>query len=189
MDVLKINEVKIDKRKGNSGRKKQDFKILDGIESTPEERYVGFGEFVINKPQLFKFNRLCVKYKKNLGSVGKIPCRQVSSTFRDIIKTIWDEQKINHKLLMELSDDEKDFLSNLISRAGLESKLGLDGFRSKDQDEQYKRFELLKGEVLAGNNNKKILQELKQLVLKFMNDGSISKAEGGQILIELMSIL
>lgn len=183
-----IRGYKIDKRKTNSGRHKDIFCVIPGIDEAPEERYVGFGQLVINKPSLFKNHRLAVKYKTSLGSVAKFPSRQVSSKFADLIKTILDEQKINHTLLSELSDDEKDLFFNLVKRAKLESKLGMSGYRTKEQDEQYKRFEILKGQVLAGNNNKQVLKDLKQMILKFMSDGTISYQEGALILIELMSI-
>lgn len=176
------------KPKQKSGRRKELFTIVDGIDMAPEERYINFGQLVINKPSLFKENRLAIKYRNSLGSVNKFRARKVSSKFRDLIKTIIEEQKINHKLMSELTDDEKDFFFNLIKRAKLESKLGLTGYRTKEQEEQYARFELLKGQVLAGNNNPKILKELKQLIMKFMVDGTISYQEGSMILLELLSI-
>lgn len=173
----------------NCGRRKEYFKVIPGIDIAPEERYVVFGQVVINKPSLFMDNRLAIKYKNSLSSVTNFPSKKVSNNFKELIKTILDEQKINHKILSELSDDEKDLFYNLIKRAKLESKLGMTGYRTCEQDKQYERFELLKGQVIAGNNNKQILQELKQLIVKFMNDGTLSKAEGGQILVELLSII
>lgn len=175
-------------REGGSGRRKEVFTVIPGINEAPEERYIVFGQLVINKPRLINDNKLSVKYKTTLGSVSKFKSARVSDQFKDLIKTILEEQKINHRLLSELSDLEKDLFYNLIKRAKLESRLGLDNYRTREQDQQYKRFDLLKGQILAGNNNPKILQELKQLIIKFMNDGTMSKSEGGSILVELLSL-
>ena len=171
------------------GRKRKDFTITEGIEPLVEERYVGFGSLVINKPMLIRDSKLSVKYKQSLTSLKKIPVKKISPEFRDIIKTILEEHKINHRLLSQLGEEEKDLFSNLIRLSHLESRLGLDGYRSFEQDKQLKRFELLKGEILAGNNNKEILKELKNMVIKFMENGTISKSEGGMILAEIMVVL
>ncbi len=46
-------------------------------------------------------------------------------------------------------------------------------------------FELLKGEYMAGNNNPKVISELRRLVVKMMSDGRIKKNQGLDLLMEL----
>jgi hypothetical protein len=62
------------------------------------------------------------------------------------------------------------------------------GLLTKRQQDIH-RFKVLKGQILAGNNNKKIVVELKALVLKLNKLGQISNKQATQVLQELNSIL
>ena len=50
------------------------------------------------------------------------------------------------------------------------------------------RFEILKGEILAGNDNKEMVREFKVMLLRFMNNGRIPRRQGQEILTDLASI-
>lgn len=72
----------------------------------------------------------------------------------------------------------------LESSAEIEGK----GLLTKRQQDIH-RFKVLKGQILAGNNNKKIVVELKSLVLKLNKLGQISNKQATQVLQELNTIL
>ena len=80
------------------------------------------------------------------------------------------------KLTMELSP-------NVVS-PNVEGK----GLLTKRQQDIH-RFKVLKGQILAGNNSKKIVVELKALVLKLNKLGQISNKQATQVLQELNSVL
>ena len=69
--------------------------------------------------------------------------------------------------------------------AGVWNGLGLKRTTTSTDEEDAKRFELLRGEYIAGNNNPKVLQELRRMVIKFINEGKIRKSEGMNLLMEL----
>jgi hypothetical protein len=46
----------------------------------------------------------------------------------------------------------------------------------------------LRGQVIAGNNNHKLLEELRKLTVKMMNCGKIQRKEGIDILLELSAM-
>jgi hypothetical protein len=54
-----------------------------------------------------------------------------------------------------------------------------------NDEEESKRFEILRGEVISGNNNQQVMTELRKLVIKFMNTGKIRKNEGLNLLMQL----
>ena len=70
------------------------------------------------------------------------------------------------------------------SSAEIEGK----GLLTKRQQDIH-RFKVLKGQILAGNNNKKIVVELKALILKLNKLGQISNKQSTQVLQELNTIL
>ena len=75
-------------------------------------------------------------------------------------------------------------VSVIESSAEIEGK----GLLTKRQQDIH-RFKVLKGQILAGNNSKKIITELKALVLKLNKLGQISNKHATQVLQELNSIL
>jgi hypothetical protein len=50
------------------------------------------------------------------------------------------------------------------------------------------RFEILKGQILAGNDSKELVKEFKVAMLKFVKEGRIPKREANEILYELMAL-
>jgi hypothetical protein len=59
--------------------------------------------------------------------------------------------------------------------------------RTKD-DEEENRFEILRGMIIAGNDNKEMVKEFKTMLVKFSNDGRIKKTEAREILLDLASM-
>jgi hypothetical protein len=50
------------------------------------------------------------------------------------------------------------------------------------------RFQILKGEIQAGNDNKQLIKEFKVMLMKFMNDHTIPLKQGRDILLEITSM-
>jgi hypothetical protein len=62
------------------------------------------------------------------------------------------------------------------------------GLLTKRQQDAH-RFKVLQGQILAGNNSKKIVMELKALILKMNKLGEISNKRASAVLQELNSVL
>jgi len=50
------------------------------------------------------------------------------------------------------------------------------------------RFNILKGEIQAGNDNKTLVREFKVILLRFINEGRIPRKQGQDILLDLTSM-
>jgi hypothetical protein len=62
---------------------------------------------------------------------------------------------------------------------------------SPDKDAETKDmedFEKMRGQILAGNDNKDLLKKFKLTLLKFAKDGRIPRREVNEILIEMASL-
>jgi len=93
--------------------------------------------------------------------------------------------KPNHRVYETIPVDERKLFERIATNAGIINNLGLKTKTLSEEDiKENERFELLKGEYLAGNNSATLLKELRKLVVKFMNTGKISKATGTDLLIE-----
>ena len=91
-----------------------------------------------------------------------------------------------------LNDEDKAFLYHLVDYAEVQVHLpdmkgGNAGVPCEDKD--LHRFQILiKGTVLAGNNSKEVVDELKVLIVKMMNEDRIGRKEGHTILTDLVSL-
>ena len=111
----------------------------------------------------------------------------VSKNVADILKSIGNQQGFDVSVL---EDDDKSFLYELLDYAevpvNLPRQKGSGNADCKDKD--LHRFELLKGQVLAGNNAKEIVNELKVLIVKLINDDRINRKQGQDLLTDLVSL-
>lgn len=135
---------------------------------------------------LDKLNRniINVKYEKNSKVVEALRNKNISKDCADCIRNIIDD-KFNNKEYMLLSPNEKSIVKILIKRC----KFVNAKINDPEDDAFQKRFEILRGEYLAGQDNPQVLKELRQYVLIAQQEGQISKKEATELLLQLSSQL
>jgi hypothetical protein len=159
-------------------------KVGKGIEVVEEPKYRSFGKYVIHIPQLHN-NKLNLKYPKSLGTIPSIKPTPISEEYRDFIIDVLDNGKMSEKELKRLVESEQKHFEKIVNGAGLVETFKLKKTISKDEKEEADRFNLLRGEYLAGNNAPTLLKELRSFILKFMDDGRIKRKDGMGLLAEL----
>ncbi len=159
-------------------------KVGRGISVKETPSYREYGKYAIHIPQLEQQDILNVKYK-SLGQIPKFKPIPVSDIFRDFIIDLIENGKPNARVYTQIAPDERKFFEEMSIGAGVWNGLGLKRTTTNTDEEEAKRFELLKGEYVAGNNNPKVISELRKLVVKMMSDGRIRKNQGVELLMEL----
>jgi hypothetical protein len=167
-----------------SGSSFKKIKIGKGLSVKEQPTYKEFGKYAIHIPQLEQQDLLNLKYK-SLGGIPKFKPVAVSDIFRDFLLDLLESGKVNQRVYLQIEPKERKIFEEIAIGAGIWNSLGLKRTTTSTDEEERKRFELLKGEYIAGNNSPKVLQELRQLVIKFINDGRLRKTEGMNLLIEL----
>jgi hypothetical protein len=99
-----------------------------------------------------------------------------------------EHAKPSKSLYSAVPTDEKILIERILNKAKVWDKMKGMGWKptqdvSAAEDER--RFEVLKGIRGAGNDNPKLRQELKDLLLKFHKQGRITKQRLGEILYDL----
>lgn len=159
-------------------------KVGRGISVKETPSYKEYGKYAIHIPQLEQHDLLNIKYK-SLGQIPKFKPIAVSDVFRDFILDLLDNGKPNIRVYTQIPTEERKYFEEMSIGAGVWNSLGLKRTTTSTDEEENKRFELLRGEYLAGNNNPKVIGELRKLVVKMMNDGRIRKNQGVELLMEL----
>jgi FtsZ-binding cell division protein ZapB len=155
-----------------------------GIHIQEEPKFVEFGKYALSLKKL-NDKRLDAKTLKSGGSVKDLSNIPISEDMQDILNDLIDNKKFNEKHLHRLSASEKRIFKKLINGSGLYGKYKVKLVESDQEQKENERYEMLKGIYSAGNDSREVIQELKQLIIKFMNDGRLPRKEALEIIYEL----
>ena len=173
-----------EKKVSKSGFIHTRIKVGKGIEVEEQPRFKTFGKYIIHIPHLMNDNILNVKYPSG-GSIPSIKPVQVEENFKDFIMDLLETGRMSDKQYKTLTKPEQQHFVKIAKGANLINKLGIKSNDDDIEDSEVRRFELLKGEFDAGNNNEKLIKELRALLIKFMRVGKINKKQGMDFLMEL----
>lgn len=172
---------------GELGFKHTRVKVGKGISVKETPSYKHFGKYVIHMGHLLDKNVANFKYP-SLGSIPSIKPLTISEDYKEFIIDTLEHQKPNERLFSKLPNEEQRHFEKVVSGAGLIDTFKLKRNQGNTEKEEANRFNLLRGEVLAGNNNEKLMKELRGLILRFMSDGRIQQKEGTTMLVELSAL-
>jgi hypothetical protein len=154
------------------------------VEQMP--KYVNFGKFVLHYPQLTEQNILNLKYP-SLGPIPQLKPFEISEDMKDLIIDMIERQKLNDKLFNTLKEDEKKKIQKIITFSKLNKKLGVQKIDLNEENkEKMERFELVRGQYVAGNNSDSVKRELIELIYDFTKGGMIGEEDGRDILLSLL---
>lgn len=176
-----------DKEKAGVGFRHKKIKVGRGIEARQTPSYLSFGKYVIHMGHLLDKNVANFKHR-SLGSIPTIKPLTISDDYKDFILDTIDNQKPNERLFNKLPQDEQKHFERVVSGAGLTDIFKLKRSHTEQERKDSERFELLRGEVMAGNNSEKVLKELRGLIVRFINEGRLHQREGTNLLMEISAL-
>lgn len=159
-------------------------KIGKGISVEESPTYRQLGKYVIHQNQLQNSDILNVKYP-SLGRIPQFKPTHISSSTKDFLMELLDNQRVNPHHYDTLPLQDRKLFEKIMTGAGVFHKLGLKKSVSDDERAEYDRFQILKGEYMAGNNSVALMKELRRFIVKFMTEGKIHKSEGVDLLMDL----
>ena len=148
--------------------------------------FVGFGINEINAKSLDKG---ILKIRRNTGSnYMDMPSRHVSDNMKNIIKRIVGGGVPKYEELTKLDEDEKEYLHKIISRSNLDDKLSIPAPSKDQQEKDIHQFEIMRGQIMAGNDSLELVKKFKLLVRKLSKQGLLPKADVEDILDTLLEL-
>ena len=159
-------------------------KITDGLKLKTDYSYREFGKFIIQYKFLLD-NILLVKYK-SYAPIPTIKRQDISDDLKDIIINIFDTGEINYQLGKTLIQSEKDLLTSLITKSGLKEQLKFNKVHLlEDIKDIINDFNVLKGIIIAGNDNPDIITKIKVVLDKLVLYKRITKKDALEIINDL----
>lgn len=163
------------------GRGRRRATIGRGID-TNQHTYQRLGKFIIHRPSLLK-HVLNIKYPSK-AVCPSIPKQVISKALTEFMLDMLDNEKINQTLLQNLPDQDRKLFYEIAQKTNTNDTLGL-GTSHYTNNEDFERFELLRSEMMAGNNAPEVLRELKKHILKFLSNGTLQKPLAYELLSEI----
>ena len=153
----------------------------------PVKSYIPFGRYVLNRHKL-EDNILMLKHSKG-GSISSIPTTHISNPLTKTLKYFIDTQlPPNYDMISHLSLEDKELLHRIAKHSHLLDKLNAPRPNLDKEEQENHRFEVLKGEIHAGNDSKEVIKEFKLLLLKFIHKDKLPKRQANEILVDLITM-
>jgi hypothetical protein len=146
--------------------------------------YIPFGRYLINKHKIN--DNILMLHRVGGGAIKDFPTQRVSGNMAVILKNISAglTPHVDHITGLGLKDQEH--LHRILNLSRIE---GVPVPTPKTDDKkELDRFDILKGEISAGNDNKTLVKEFKVLLLRFIQRGRIPRREGQEILTDLTAM-
>jgi hypothetical protein len=152
--------------------------------STGRATYYPLGDHFINIDQL---DEGIVNIKKHNLKSSKLPKKKVGGSVGKVLKSVLKGDSPSLHDMEKMDDDERGYINQLGKITG-EGKLSmpLRDLTKEEKDEQ--EFEILKGQIIAGNDNEKLVKDFKLMLMRLMRSGRIPKKEGQDILLDLATL-
>lgn len=155
-----------------------------GIE--PTAKYTQFGRFLIHKNKL---SDDIVSIRRPSGTfVVDFPSQRVSKNLGKVFRSIIGGGSPTFDDLNSLNEEERVYLHKLSKSAQIQDKLNIPAPKKDDDDKDIHRYELLKGQIMSGQDNKEMVKEFKILILKLSKKGLLPKGQVKDILIDLATM-
>jgi hypothetical protein len=142
--------------------------LRDPAQELPAHAY--FGNLVIMLSKLYYKNILSLKTKTGRAIDG-LTNTKVSNHFVDIIMDMYADKDVSG-LVNSLKGDEKNLMNSIIFQAGLHKKFKVNTNESLSGLKE--KHKIIEGEILAGNNNPELIDELKKVLMKLHHLGAFS---------------
>ena len=155
--------------------------IGSGIQPLTQDRYRQFGKYSIHMPSLQKG----IMKIANVSRKHMIPPKMVGESFVHLIYKLLDDGVLDKTMYNGLDSEEQQYLIQIARLCNIQDTLGFGIKLTPQEQEDIKQFELLKGTIIAGNNDPTTLDELKRYILKFIHTGQIDRSFGQSLLCEI----
>jgi len=152
----------------------------------PLSKYIDFGKYKLDLKQL-KGGKLQFRTKSGFSIKG-LENRRMSSSIKNVIDKFITGESIDFEDINNLNDVEKDYLSKMAEKVGINDRLKIPSPTLSKIQSDINKFNIMRGQIIAGNDNKEMIKEFKILLLKLSNTGHISKHEANEIFTMLLQL-
>jgi len=155
-----------------------------GIQVVP--RFIPFGRYIINKKRLDE-DVVSLKTRSG-GYLTKFRSQKVSKNLGKVFRVILGGGIPKYEDINELDDEEKEYLHKVAKASDIIDRLNIPSPNKKEQEQEINQFEIMKGQIMSGNDNADLIKKFKLLLIKLSKKDLIPSREAKDILFELTTM-
>ena len=143
--------------------------------------YITIGKYLVHKQHLLG-GKLQVRSPVNHNQVYGFKSQNITNNIKDILLKLHKKEPISFKDVEKLNEEEKNQLYMIGKRLHVSELFDIPSTTKSNEDKLKDEFYLLRGSIMAGNNNPQLLRKFKIVLLKMKNNKLISLQEYNEIL-------
>lgn len=161
-------------------------KIDPNFKINPMPQYTIFGNYLLNN---HKLSEDIMSLRSGKGHVIKdMPSFKMTPQFKKVIKKIVGGGVPSSDDINDLTDDEIKYLNKLSKRSNVYDTLNIPTPSKSKAEQDLHDFEVMKGELMSGNDSKELIQKFKILLIRLRNSGKIPKNQYHDIMEDLLTL-
>ena len=143
--------------------------------------YITIGKYLVHKQHLLG-GKLQVRSPVNHNQVYGFKSQNITNNIKDILLKLHKKEPISFKDVDKLNEEEKNQLYMIGKKLHVSELFDIPSTTKSNEDKLKDEFYLLRGSIMAGNNNPQLLRKFKIVLLKMKNNKLISLQEYNEIL-------
>jgi len=148
--------------------------------SKKEDEYISIGKYKAHKTKLMG-GKLQMRSNNN-NQIHNLKSQNITKNIRDILLKLNKDETINFSDVDKLNTEEKDQLYMIGKKLHITQLFDIPSTLKSQEDKLKDEFILLRGSLIAGNNNPDLLRKFKIVLLKMKNKKLISLQEYNEVL-------
>ena len=149
--------------------------------------YITIGKYLVHKQHLLG-GKLQVRSPVNHNQVYGFKSQNITNNIKDILLKLHKKEPISFKDVEKLNEEENYQLYMIGKRLHVSELFDIPSTTKSNEDKLKDEFYLLRGSIMAGNNNPQLLRKFKIVLLKMKNNKLISLQEYNEILNILLEL-
>jgi len=148
--------------------------------SKNQDEYISIGKYKAHKTKLMG-GKLQMRSNNN-NQIHNLKSQNITKNIRDILLKLNKDETINFSDVDKLNTEEKDQLYMIGKQLHITQLFDIPSTLKSQEDKLKDEFILLRGSLIAGNNNPDLLRKFKIVLLKMKNKKLISLQEYNEVL-------
>ena len=162
----------------------KDIDYSKGIQKV--NKYVPLGRWFINQHKLN--DDIIAVRRASGGNITGFPSERITKNLGMVVRKIVNGGSLSYDDIHNLDENEKRYLHKLTDATQINDRLKVPAPSKTDDDKDIHQFEVMKGEIMSGNDSKELVKNFKILIMKLSNKGLLPKSQAKDLLIDLVSI-
>ena len=157
-----------------------------GYGMNTDNTYINIGKYLVHRNNLLG-GKLQVR-SPNKNQVYGFKSQNITNNIKDILLKLHKNEPITFKDVDKLNEQEKNQLYTIGKKLHVSELFDIPSTLKSNEDKLKDEFFLLRGSLMAGNNNPDLLRKFKIVLLKMNNNKLISLQEYNEVLNILLEL-